>query len=523
MRSAWIRLVPVLLALACATQKQTTTAANCPEAPNVSQPSTAPLSAPAAATFNYLATIDAGSGLVVDLDQMERLGFTGPANFIRSLPRTIMTFLPLAGSVPDDDATGKSPDYTRYIVALAAMDEWADLPSFRRMGLWIPRTPQGLVGGLPSAVLIFATDKGSVPTKELFQGLAAISRVLSDQGHAPALISRGDALCAGDSSIGMPICLSADEGLLMLSMEGAPQRLAAAVKQAKPGAMSADVLSARFEIGPEGTVNVRGTGTDTLKLHAELVSDVPELLEESHARLTDLVAKYDANQKERDTRLQDALQTFNQKLSSDPNAPASLKSSAAKLTPASMRDPELDLAAFRQSLVIAKAERSVTADAQLSNRSVHALAKTLSPSNPAIMLGAMAAIAIPNFEKFQCRSKQSEARVNLKSLYVGQRSFFGDKDRVGKTFEEVGFEVEPGSRYNYCMAGGCMLCTNKSCKSVTGMGPCEGLVRGPGKKDAKKFVFQACAYGDVDGDNGFDVWTIAEDGQPVHTISDCGE
>jgi type IV pilus assembly protein PilA len=38
------------------------------------------------------------------------------------------------------------------------------------------------------------------------------------------------------------------------------------------------------------------------------------------------------------------------------------------------------------------------------------------------IIGILAAIAVPNFIKFQCRSKQSEAKGNLKALYVSEES-----------------------------------------------------------------------------------------------------
>ena len=38
-------------------------------------------------------------------------------------------------------------------------------------------------------------------------------------------------------------------------------------------------------------------------------------------------------------------------------------------------------------------------------------------------IGILAVIAIPTFVKFQCRSQQSEAKVNLKSIYVAQQSY----------------------------------------------------------------------------------------------------
>ena len=44
------------------------------------------------------------------------------------------------------------------------------------------------------------------------------------------------------------------------------------------------------------------------------------------------------------------------------------------------------------------------------------------------IIGILAAIAIPNFIKFQCRSKQSEAKGNLKAIYVSEESYRGEND-----------------------------------------------------------------------------------------------
>jgi type IV pilus assembly protein PilA len=48
------------------------------------------------------------------------------------------------------------------------------------------------------------------------------------------------------------------------------------------------------------------------------------------------------------------------------------------------------------------------------------------------IIGILAAIAVPNFVKFQCRSKQSEARGNLKAMYVAQESFKAEFDSYGQ-------------------------------------------------------------------------------------------
>ncbi len=45
-----------------------------------------------------------------------------------------------------------------------------------------------------------------------------------------------------------------------------------------------------------------------------------------------------------------------------------------------------------------------------------------------VIIGILAAIAIPNFVKFQCRSKQSESKGNLKALYVSEESYRAEGD-----------------------------------------------------------------------------------------------
>ena len=65
------------------------------------------------------------------------------------------------------------------------------------------------------------------------------------------------------------------------------------------------------------------------------------------------------------------------------------------------------------------------------------------------IIGILAAIAIPNFIRFQARSKQGEAKANLKSLFTAQRSFFQEKDRYSEAIHEIGFGPERGNRYQY--------------------------------------------------------------------------
>ncbi len=62
--------------------------------------------------------------------------------------------------------------------------------------------------------------------------------------------------------------------------------------------------------------------------------------------------------------------------------------------------------------------------------------------------GMMAAIAIPNFIKFQCRAKQSEAKANLKALYVAEELHRGEKDTYTTDLATLEFRPQ-GERIRY--------------------------------------------------------------------------
>jgi len=65
------------------------------------------------------------------------------------------------------------------------------------------------------------------------------------------------------------------------------------------------------------------------------------------------------------------------------------------------------------------------------------------------IIGLLAALAIPNFIKFQARARQSEARSNLKTIYTAQRAYYGDKQTYYDVFNVIGFEPEMNNRYAY--------------------------------------------------------------------------
>ncbi len=63
------------------------------------------------------------------------------------------------------------------------------------------------------------------------------------------------------------------------------------------------------------------------------------------------------------------------------------------------------------------------------------------------IIGILAAIAVPNFLRFQGRSKQSEAKANLKSLFTAQLAYYNEHSRFETNLSQVGFQIERGNRY----------------------------------------------------------------------------
>jgi type IV pilus assembly protein PilA len=70
------------------------------------------------------------------------------------------------------------------------------------------------------------------------------------------------------------------------------------------------------------------------------------------------------------------------------------------------------------------------------------------------IIGILAAIAIPNFLKFQAKAKQSEAKANLKAINTAQTSFSSANEGAYATLNsDIGFSPERGNRYWYQTGG----------------------------------------------------------------------
>jgi|LQYC01.1.fsa_nt_gi type IV pilus assembly protein PilA len=65
-----------------------------------------------------------------------------------------------------------------------------------------------------------------------------------------------------------------------------------------------------------------------------------------------------------------------------------------------------------------------------------------------VIIGILAALAIPNFLRYQAKSKQSEAKTNLGAIYVSEISYYGEKDTFGDLVA-LDWAPEGKTRYSY--------------------------------------------------------------------------
>ncbi len=66
------------------------------------------------------------------------------------------------------------------------------------------------------------------------------------------------------------------------------------------------------------------------------------------------------------------------------------------------------------------------------------------------IIGILAAIAIPNYQKFQARSKQTEARTQLSGLYASERSFIAEWNYGSANLQQIGYSVEGSNMLYNC-------------------------------------------------------------------------
>ena len=132
------------------------------------------------------------------------------------------------------------------------------------------------------------------------------------------------------------------------------------------------------------------------------------------------------------------------------------------------------------------------------------------------IIGILAAIAIPNFLRYQAKSRQSEAKTNLGAVFVAETAYFSEQNRYG-SFAEIGYALAgTTNRYTYRSPanGGAAASQGTAADRI----PCGAPAGCTVQSDAAPAVpslaalapagFTASAVADLDSDTTIDGWSV---------------
>jgi len=135
------------------------------------------------------------------------------------------------------------------------------------------------------------------------------------------------------------------------------------------------------------------------------------------------------------------------------------------------------------------------------------------------IIGILAAIAIPNFLKFQAKARQSEAKTNLASIATAEIAYFAEKTTWGDTFDIIGWSPQGDAKYKYDIGDATTLGSTNCNNGSTGCADdCQLGGDDPGVDPVVGFT--ATAEGNVDGDTVTDCWGINQQKDPSNSRND---
>ena len=134
------------------------------------------------------------------------------------------------------------------------------------------------------------------------------------------------------------------------------------------------------------------------------------------------------------------------------------------------------------------------------------------------IIGILAAIAIPNFMRFQARARQSEAKVNLKGAFTATKS------RLAETSATCGFcdwAPEKGARYKYHGWDGAAVVAGELLGGTGGdAAQCDGTLTAA-LQDGSVGTFTFGAVGNIDNDTVlYDCWNMNDYNDLINTLND---
>lgn len=143
------------------------------------------------------------------------------------------------------------------------------------------------------------------------------------------------------------------------------------------------------------------------------------------------------------------------------------------------------------------------------------------------IIGILAAIAIPNFNRFASRARQSEAKANLKGFYTSEKAYFAEFGTYfctsiingTATQSTCGFQPESNNIYAYSFAN----VSYAAQKAVATGGTPVACTPSAGTSNATAAGFTAGACSNIDSDATFDQWSIDSNNLLSNTTNDVDQ
>jgi len=132
------------------------------------------------------------------------------------------------------------------------------------------------------------------------------------------------------------------------------------------------------------------------------------------------------------------------------------------------------------------------------------------------IIGILAAIAIPNFLRYQARARQAEARINLGAIGTNAEAWRAENNTYSATAAQLAWAPTGTARYGYSYDTALVFAAN-----IVPAAGC-GLAANATAVAATVSTFVAVAEGNIDTDATCDVWTYNETrtlANPVNDVS----
>ncbi len=121
------------------------------------------------------------------------------------------------------------------------------------------------------------------------------------------------------------------------------------------------------------------------------------------------------------------------------------------------------------------------------------------------IIGILAAIAIPNFLKYQAKSKQSEAKTNLGAIGTSAEAWRAEHDTYVATKSDLSWAPQGQNRYTYYYDGFIVASSFGGANSTT------KPTGGPYTATASINTYTSIAAGVISSNAGDDEWTYTEE------------